>query len=100
MPQRIEVSLTQMQEKFTIGRFDVTVGRKQSDFEFAKNTMGVSRHHAVIERHHGRYQITDLQSSAGTYVNGTRLRANETVTLENDCRVSFGYDGADYLWKE
>lgn len=100
MPRRIEVSIPQRCGRFTIGRFDITVGKRQSDFEFQKNTMGVSRHHAVIERNNGKYLITDLQSSAGTYVNGTRLRANETVELTDNCRVSFGYDGAEYLWKE
>ena len=87
-------------KRFTIGRFDINVGRRQSDFEFAENTRGVSRHHAIIERRGRTYSITDLNSSAGTVVNGIILRANQTAELTNNCHVSFGYDGADYVWRE
>lgn len=97
MPLRIEVAMSEY-GRFTIGRFDFEVGTKQSDFEFDKNTKGVSRHHAVIEGQDGSYSITDLQSSAGTYVNGARLEPGKPRVLEKDCRVSFGYDGADYMW--
>ena len=110
MPARIEVSIgPDLNEgsnergsvkRFTIGRFDVNVGRRQSDFEFAENTRGVSRHHAIIERRGRTYSITDLNSSAGTVVNGIILRANQTAELTNNCHVSFGYDGADYVWRE
>ena len=110
MPARIEVSIgpdlngspneRESVKRFTIGRFDVNVGKRQSDFEFAENTRGVSRHHAIIERRGRTYSITDLNSSAGTVVNGIILRANQTAELTNNCHVSFGYDGADYVWRE
>ena len=110
MPARIEVSIgpdsneglneRESVKRFTIGRFDINVGRRQSDFEFAENTRGVSRHHAIIERRGRTYSITDLNSSAGTVVNGIILRANQTAELTNNCHVSFGYDGADYVWRE
>ena len=57
----------------------------------------VSRHHAIIDRRGRTYSITDLNSSAGTVVNGIILRANQTAELTNNCHVSFGYDGADYV---
>lgn len=86
---------------FTIGRFDVSVGRKQSDFEFEKGTKAVSRHHAAIERGmDGAYSILDLSSSAGTFVNGERLPPNVPFRLERGYRVSFGTGGADYVWEE
>ena len=106
MPMCIEVSIGPAEndrdavKRFTIGRFDINVGRRQSDFEFAENTKGVSRHHAIIERRGEIYFITDLNSSAGTVVNGIILRANQTAELTNNCHVSFGYDGADYIWVE
>jgi putative peptide zinc metalloprotease protein len=40
----------------------------------------VSRHHAVIQRDEtGRYLVEDLQSTNGTFLNGTRLRTPSTI---------------------
>ena len=85
---------------FTIGRFDVSVGVKQSNFEFDKKTKAVSRRHAAVERNANGYIIVDLNSSAGTFVNGKKLPSNTPMNLENGCRVSFGHSGADYIWEE
>lgn len=85
---------------FTIGRFDVSVGHQQSDFEFDKKTRGVSRHHAVIERDgNGNYWLIDLSSTAGTFVGGKRLTPNVPEYLQSGCTVSFGTSGADYIWE-
>jgi len=85
---------------FTIGRFDVSVGHQQSDFEFDKKSRGVSRHHAVIERDgNGNYWLIDLSSTAGTFVGGKRLTPNVPEYLQSGCTVSFGTSGADYIWE-
>lgn len=84
---------------FTIGRFDVSVGHQQSDFEFDKKTKAVSRKHAAIELRSDGYYIVDLASAAGTYVNGRKLTANMSEKLTEGCRVSFGHAGADYIWE-
>lgn len=100
LPREIPISLTPG-AAFTIGRFDVSVGRKQSDFEFDKKTKAVSRHHAVIElRSEGFYTIMDLSSAAGTFVNGIRLTPNVPQRLERGNRIAFGTGGADYVWEE
>ena len=87
--------------RFTIGRFDTFIGTKQSDFEFEPKTKAVSRRHAVIERKtdNGCYYITDLNSSAGTFVNGNKLIPDKPFKLENGFNVSFGHLGADYVWE-
>ena len=85
-------------EVFTIGRYDAATGRKQSDFEFEKNTKAVSRRHAAIEHNAGSYSIVDLSSSAGTFVDGRKLPANTPYGLEHGAHVSFGNAGADYIW--
>jgi len=84
---------------FTIGRFDAAVGKKQSNFEFEKKTKAVSRRHAVIEHNSNGYFITDLSSSAGTFVNDKKIPPNTQFKLETGCRVSFGNSGADYVWE-
>lgn len=97
LPKIISVSI-EVGGAFTIGRFDKTVGRKQSDFEFEPGTKAVSRHHAAIERDVDGYTITDLASKAGTFVNGVAIRPNVPYRLSGNARISFGTSGADYVW--
>ena len=100
LPSQIPVNLSPG-EMFTIGRFDVSVGYRQSTFEFDKSTKAVSRHHAVIERQsNGGYTVTDLSSSAGTFVDGARLTPNVPRPIQRGSRISFGTGGADYIWEE
>ena len=100
LPQEIIVDI-QPGQAFTIGRFDISVGRKQSSFEFPKETKAVSRRHAAIERDTaGGYALVDLASSAGTFVNGERLIPNVPCSISGGCRISFGTGGADYIWNE
>jgi hypothetical protein len=97
-PRIIEVIIAEG-EIFTVGRFDTSVGVKQSTFEFDKKTKAVSRRHAAIERNGGEYVIVDLNSAAGTFVNGQKLSPNTPSKLEHNCKVSFGHSGADYVWE-
>ena len=100
LPREIPVDI-QPGQVFSIGRFDVSVGHRQSDFEFDKKTKAVSRRHAVIERQEdGSYALVDLSSSAGTFVDGQRLTANVPRVLHRGARVAFGTAGADYVWEE
>jgi hypothetical protein len=99
LPAIINVRVPQG-EAFTIGRFDASVGRQQSSFEFDKKTKGVSRRHAAIECRSGIYTILDLASSAGTFINGQKLPPNMPVELSHGIRVSFGNSGANYVWEE
>lgn len=100
LPKEIRVEI-QPNQIFSVGRYDVTVGHKQSSFEFERNTKAVSRHHAAIERQEdGTYTIVDLSSSAGTFVQGQRLTPNVPQMLRTGYRVSFGTSGADYIWEE
>lgn len=100
LPKEIRIEI-QPHQIFSVGRYDITVGHKQSSFEFEKNTKAVSRHHAAIERQeNGTYTIVDLSSSAGTFVQGKRLTPNVPHLLQSGDKVSFGTSGADYIWEE
>ncbi|MGN1025205.1 MAG: FHA domain-containing protein [Faecousia sp.] len=99
LPKLIPVTM-EMGRAFSIGRFDLSIGSSQSDFEFAKNTVAVSRHHAKIWYDENGYWMEDMMSTAGTYVDGNRLREGAAVRLTDGCRVSFGTGGADYIWEE
>lgn len=99
-PTTIQVK-AEIDQPFTIGRFDVSVGRKQCSFEFEKDTPAVSRHHAAIEKlPDGSYAVIDQNSKAGTFVNGLKIVPNSPKTLEQGCKVSFGTGGANYVWEE
>ena len=98
LPPSIQIIISEG-EIFTIGRYDATIGKQQSSFEFDKKTRAVSRRHAVIERDIEGYKIVDLSSSAGTFINNKKLPPNTPYGLETGCRVSFGNSGADYVWE-
>jgi pSer/pThr/pTyr-binding forkhead associated (FHA) protein len=51
---------------------------------------GVSRKHALVSAWKGRYQITDLGSSNGTWVNGQRVSLHERQNLEIGDEVRLG----------
>lgn len=85
---------------FVIGRYDASVGRKQCDFEFEKTTRAISRRHASIERTADSYTITDLNSRAGTFVNGKRIAPEKPFMICDKDRISFGTAGADYVFED
>ena len=97
LPNEIKVSIEDG-EIFTIGRYDATVGSKQSNFEFERNTKAISRRHAAIERHLNNYSLIDLSSNTGTFVDGLKIPPGTPVALHSGAKVSFGCAGADYIW--
>ena len=94
-----EISLSLEGNPFIIGRFDASVGYKQCDYEFDKTTKAISRRHASIERTAYGYAIMDLNSRAGTYVNGKRIMPGELCQIRHGDRVSFGNAGAEYVFE-
>ena len=93
------IPLSWQNQIFTIGRFDISVGHKQCDFEFGMSTKAVSRRHASIERTSHGFLITDLYSKAGTYVNGNRIPPGEPCSIQKGDLISFGCAGADYVFE-
>ena len=94
-----EIPLTFQGKPFVIGRFDVSVGYKQSDFEFEKTTIAVSRRHASIERTVRGYAIVDLNSRVGTFVNGKKITPGEMCYIQHGDCISFGNAGAEYVFE-
>ena len=52
----------------------------------------VSRHHASITRREGRYELADLNSTNGTFVNGQRLTGS--TWIDKGYQVRFGEDSS------
>jgi len=84
---------------FVIGRFDISIGRKQCDFEFDKTTKAVSRRHAAIELTASGFAIVDLDSRAGTFVNGNKVTPGQPHPIQHGDVVSFGGMGAEYVFE-
>jgi hypothetical protein len=80
---RVPLSVT----PFTIGR--------EADNRLVADDSLCSRHHACIDRRqdsHGQvgYQLTDVGSSNGTYLNGQRLTPHQPVWLKTQDRIKMG----------
>jgi two-component system, cell cycle response regulator len=73
-----------------IGPDETHLGRSGEN-TFALDDMTVSRRHATVRMDaRGHVTLTDLGSTNGTFLNGTRLDANRTTTIEDGDRIQFG----------
>ncbi len=61
-----------------------------NDFIFPDSTKGVSRRHCELSVSNGIVQLRDVGSSYGTYVNGKRIAANQSVVLRPGDTFSVG----------
>jgi hypothetical protein len=67
-----------------------TLGRESADSPQLSGMATVSRRHASIARRAGRYEVADLASTNGTYVDGEQLRRDEARVLEAGAVVRLG----------
>ena len=69
----------------TVGRLNKR-GEEQADFNFDASLSFVSRRHFRVEKGQGteQWNIIDLESTNGTYVNGTRLHPNISYGLNRN----------------
>jgi len=68
---------------FTIDKDPFVLGKKRDKADGVIEDRSVSRIHASISEKNGRYFLSDMNSTNGTYLNGRRLELNETVGLED-----------------
>ena len=65
------------------------IGSQESDNEAVLHSKVVSRHHAMITKSGGDFFIEDLNSTNGTYVNGTLLPYRDKVRLKKMDQIVF-----------
>lgn len=65
-------------EEIQIGYYPFLIGKNKGISDYCLNEPGVSKLHVKIEKVKNGYQVTDLNSTNGTMVNGDLLEANET----------------------
>jgi hypothetical protein len=65
------------------------IGSQENDNEAVLHSKVVSRHHAMITKSGSSYFIEDLNSTNGTYVNGTLLPYHDKVKLKKMDQIVF-----------
>jgi len=60
----------------------ISIGRA-ADNDIVINNMGVSSHHAIINKQGGAFFIEDLNSTNGTYFNHQKLTAKQKISQED-----------------
>ncbi len=84
--------------RISFDRFPFTIGKAEQYVDCTLNDESVSRMHArVLRDEDGKICIKDLGSTNGTYVNGTRLRPNETAALERGDELILG--SVEFLYR-
>lgn len=68
---------------------DLTTVGRSTGCHIVLDDQFASRHHAEIHRHDNAYQVHDLQSKNGVWVDGARLSAGATVWLQDGSEVQF-----------
>ena len=78
---------------FMVDHTPFVIGRKDADLNFGADAK-ISRRHAQITFDPGtrRYIITDLGSSNGLFLNGTRIAPNTATWLASGTKVQLGPD--------
>ena len=69
--------------------FPSIVGVKAPEAQTVLPCQGISRKHALLEQEAGRYYLSDLGSTNGTWLNGERLLPNEKKVLVNEDLITF-----------
>ena len=68
---------------------DVTLVGRGADCDIALEDQYSSRHHAQVRRVNNGYQVNDLQSKNGVYVDGERLALGGAAWLSDGAEVQF-----------
>ena len=76
-------------ESFLLDKPEVALGRSSGN-DIVLDTTTISRYHIRISHKEGQVSVTDLDSVNGTYVDGTRLAAQETRILKGGEEIQIG----------
>lgn len=79
------------EKEFVIGRGGALASKPIFDLsEFDAYAMGVSRSHAIIKVVKDKYELTDLHSANGTWLNGERLLPDMPHDLPSGAVIQLG----------
>ena len=72
-----------------ISEFPSILGARSPEAQIILPCSGISRKHALLEQEAGRYYLSDLNSTNGTWLNGERLFPDEKKVLVNEDLITF-----------
>ena len=84
------------EETIIINKAKFTVGRQQDISDHFINNKNIGRLHAQISYLNNKYYITDMDSTNGTFVNGSRILSNKEYLLNNNDKVALA--NLEYLF--
>ncbi len=70
-------------------KFPIRIGTSTTESDYVLKNVMVSRKHAVITMECGGYYIEDLDSTNGTFVNGSRISPYEPVLIREGDQICF-----------
>lgn len=92
---KLKITLADHQEiNHDLSEETVTIGRLP-DNSLPVEDGSVSSHHAQLRFEHGEYEVVDLDSTNGTFVNGDQI--NSPTILHPGDRVRFGKVEAEFV---
>lgn len=84
------------EESIVIDKAKFTVGRQEEISDHVINNKNIGRLHAQISCLNNNYYITDMDSTNGTFVNGSRILSNKQYLLNNNDKVALA--NLEYLF--
>jgi hypothetical protein len=86
---------------YKLGRFEIgTAGEDEIDLTpYGAMDRGVSRVHSQLHLEEGKVYITDLGSTNGTYISGTRLEPNTPTVLRKGDELLLGRLAVQVLFR-
>ncbi len=75
-------------ETIMISKSEFILGRNPDTCDYAIQNKGVGRAHAQIKNVNGSYFIVDLDSTNGTFINGSKVVANKQYELKDNDKIS------------
>ena len=75
----------------------LSIGRNPGEnIVLPPDTSGISRRHCLIARRGNQVTVTDLGSSYGTFLNGSRITANQPVAVPNGAVLSLASNAVQF----
>lgn len=75
----------------------LSIGRNPGEnIVLPPDTSGISRRHCLIARRGNQVTVTDLDSSYGTFLNGSRITANQPVAVPNGAVLSLASNAVQF----
>lgn len=84
------------EERIVINKTEFTVGRQQEKSDHVITNKNIGRLHAKISCCNNKYYITDMDSTNGTFINGSRVLSNKQYLLNHNDKIALA--NLEYLF--